>query len=102
MIASCASAIQLDSDQISGNSVHKRPRVLLAVTGSVAAIKGPELAIRIAEEFHADVKILLTRGGQNFWDKAEAYNPHYWRKMQEMLLDGKNNDSIAAIHCKRY
>lgn len=78
----------------------RRPRILLAITGSVAAIKGPEMAVRLVEEVKADVKILLTRGGQNFWDKAESYDPQHWKKLQQMLLKMDTEPPIA-IHCKQ-
>ncbi|KAL3896148.1 MAG: hypothetical protein SGARI_007248, partial [Bacillariaceae sp.] len=71
----------------------KRPRLLLAVSGSVAAVKGPEIAVRLARELQADVKILLTRGGCNFWEKAEKYNPDMWKKLNEMLMMTSNDTS---------
>jgi hypothetical protein len=64
----------------------RRLRVLLGITGSVASIKGPELAVRLVEEIEADVKIVLTQAGQNFWNKAAAYHPQYWDKLQDLLL----------------
>ncbi|KAG7362102.1 phosphopantothenoylcysteine decarboxylase [Nitzschia inconspicua] len=82
-----------------GETGQRKPRVLLALTGSVAAIKGPELAVRIAEEHNAAVKILLTRGGQHFWDKAEVYNPLYWKKLQDMMMfHGEMDTSHISIH----
>jgi len=56
----------------------RRRRVLLGITGSVAAIKGPELALRLSQDLDAHVVILLTRGGENFWYKAKDYNPQVW------------------------
>ena len=73
--------------------------ILLAITGSVAAVKGPEIAVRLAVGVQADVTILLTRGGQNFWDKAEAYNKMHWDLMQSLIKnkdgDGKGKISIV-------
>ncbi len=61
-----------------------RPHVLLGITGSVAAVKGPEIAVRLVHELQAEVRILLTRGGRNFWTKAEAYHPDYWRECKRL------------------
>lgn len=54
----------------------RRPRILLGVTGSVAAVKGPELACSLARD--ADVCVLVTRGGQNFMSKAKEYDAKSW------------------------
>ena len=56
----------------------------------MAAVKGPELALRLARDFCMDVKILLTRGGQNFWEKAADYNSEVWKQVQERLESSKN------------
>ncbi len=61
----------------------RRKRVLLGITGSVAAIKGPELALVLSKELDAHVVVLLTNGGSNFWYKAQSYNPHIWKEYQE-------------------
>ena len=51
----------------------RRPRVLLGVTGSVAAVKGPKLALRLAKELGCDVKLVLTRTvEQYFWKDERA------------------------------
>jgi Flavoprotein len=59
--------------------------ILLGVTGSVAAIKAPEIICSLIEAFgpKVSVKVMLTRGGGNFWDKAAAYDATYWSKMLE-------------------
>jgi len=62
----------------------ERKNVLLGITGSVAAVKGPEIAVRLAEN-GADVKILLTRGGANFWNKAKDYDPTSWAKFESLI-----------------
>lgn len=56
----------------------KRPRILLGVTGSVAAVKGPELACSLARDLQADVCVLVTRGGENFMSKAKEYDVKSW------------------------
>jgi phosphopantothenoylcysteine synthetase/decarboxylase len=67
----------------------RRPRVLLGITGSVAAVKGPELALRLARDSRMDVRILLTRGGQNFWDKAVDYNKNIWDDLERIIQSSK-------------
>ncbi|CAJ1359627.1 unnamed protein product [Effrenium voratum] len=41
-----------------------RPRVALVAAGSVAAVKVPELATRLADELGAQVAVVLTGGGR--------------------------------------
>ncbi|ETV96286.1 hypothetical protein, variant [Aphanomyces invadans] len=50
-----------------------RPRVLLAASGSVAAVKIPALAVQLAAV--ADVRILVTKAATFFLDMAAAYDP---------------------------
>ena len=57
---------------------NRRKRILLGVTGSVAAIKCPELALQLSKDLDAHVVVLLTQGGENFWCKAKDYNPPVW------------------------
>ena len=61
-----------------------KKKIILGITGSVAAIKGPELAIRLSKELDAHILILLTNGGQNFWDKAQSYNPEAWNLFSQL------------------
>jgi hypothetical protein len=91
----------------SSTSVRPRLKILLAVTGSVAAVKGPEIAVRLAVGVNADVRVLLTKGGQNFWSKAEAYNKKYWGIMQDLMEQsdlsddaGKGEKGTISIYCK--
>jgi hypothetical protein len=88
-------------------STRPRPKILLAVTGSVAAVKAPEIAVRLAVGVNADVRVILTKGGQNFWNKAEAYNKKYWGIMQGIMEqsdlkedDGKGEKGTISIYCK--
>lgn len=67
------------------NRSQRRTRIILAVTGSVAAVKGPEIAVRLVKELDFDVHILLTRGGEFFW-KGSEYNKQYWNSLQDLLL----------------
>ena len=74
----------------------RRPRILFAVTGSVAAVKGPEIAVRLVTECDYDVRVLLTRGGENFWNKAKDYNPKYWDLLQKLLDVHKKHISVVC------
>ncbi len=56
----------------------RRPRVVLGVTGSVAAVKSPLVALNISNELDAEVIVLLTTAGQMFWTKANTYDPCSW------------------------
>ena len=109
-----ASATQHESSreegsQGQGKSCFKRLNVLLGITGSVAAIKGPEIAVRLVEEAHVNVRVLLTQGGKNFWTKADEYNPQYWKEFQARSRLGStvpisaatdNGEEPIYIHCK--
>jgi phosphopantothenoylcysteine synthetase/decarboxylase len=65
------------------NEPQNHPKILLAVTGSVAAIKCPELAVRLVHVLDASVKVLLTAGGKNYWQKAEGYSQENWEDMMD-------------------
>lgn len=58
-------------------SAGRRPRVLLGVTGSVAAVKAPQLALKFASA-GCDVRVVLTAKGAHFWKLTETYNPPSW------------------------
>lgn len=73
----------------------RRPHVLLGITGSVAAVKGPEIAVRLARDDKMHVRVLLTSGGLNFWNKAQEYNPTYWEELQKRILTIKEEDSSS-------
>jgi len=74
----------------------RRKRLLLGITGSVAAIKGPELALQLSKELDAHVAILLTHGGENFWLKAKDYNPKIWVQYCEFVANGKSGIKNAG------
>jgi len=76
---------QEHAEQKKKKNGRRSPRVLLGVTGSVAAVKAPEIACRLVDECGAHVKILLSEGGRNFWEKAFEYDPVYWNRLQELL-----------------
>ena len=77
------------------NGHQRRPRILFAVTGSVAAVKGPEIAVRLVKELGFDVRILLTHGGENFWSKAKDYNQQYWNSLQHLLSEEEENIAVV-------
>ena len=66
--------------------IKRRPRILLGVSGSVAAVKGPELALRLLNELDADVTVVLTRTGETFWNLSKDYNDCVWRELQLLIL----------------
>jgi Flavoprotein len=89
----------------SRHPLRRRPfRVLLGITGSVAAVKGPELILQLLDELSDDndgattssveVRVVLTRGGSNFWKCAREYDPISWRRLQERL-NASNNDEAT-------
>jgi hypothetical protein len=89
--------------------VSSRIHILLGVTGSVAAIKVPELVIRLLEEFDAEIRIILSRGGANFWYLSHEYNRDAWNSLQAQLktvheprsIDRVNSDkNLQEIHSK--
>ena len=61
--------------------------ILLGVTGSVAAVKVPELISRLLDRFgpNISIKVVLTQGGRNFWEKASTYDPAHWKRIQHLL-----------------
>jgi len=80
-------------------NVNRRPRILLGITGSVAAVKGPRLVLRLAREVKADVKVILTRTVEKyFWkeDKAVAsYDIDSWR---EFITATTSSISSAVVN----
>jgi Flavoprotein len=84
--------------------------ILLGVTGSVAAVKVPELISRLLDRFGTkiSIKVVLTQGGKNFWEKASTYDAAHWNKVQHLLehaFESKERDetmtkSKIQIYCK--
>jgi len=101
---------------MSNSPIHRRPRILLGITGSVAAVKGPRLALRLADEVKADVKVVLTRTVEHyFWKEGRAvssYDSESWKEFQEATstasaakVDGEDGDwrlskGSISVHCK--
>lgn len=98
--APATAVVAEDAGSSPGTNRRPRPNILLAITGSVAAIKGPELAVKLVN-FGANVRVLLTKGGHNFWTKAEAYNQVHWDKFHEIMQGGKDGDrGKISVYCK--
>jgi hypothetical protein len=106
-------AASVDISALSTTPRCRRPRVLLGITGSVAAVKGPEIAVRLRHEANVDVKVLLTQGGHNFLTKAKEYDSHNWSKLENYRIsetaaskiqktkDEKGNTGDAIlVYCK--
>lgn len=74
----------------------RRPRILLGISGSVAAVKGPELALRLYNELDADVIIVLTRTGEHFWYQSEKYNESIYRELQA-LINNEEGDWSSQV-----
>ena len=101
---------------------NRRPRILLGITGSVAAVKGPKLALRLANEVKANVKVILTRTvEQYFWKEGKAvpsYDADSWNEFHKVVvpspttsptiadtndeedLDWRMSNGKISIHCK--
>lgn len=99
----------------------RRPRILLGITGSVAAVKGPKIALRLANELKADVKVILTRTVEEyFWKDGRAvqlYDDDSWRELKRVATispplvvvndngideDWRLSSGSISIHCKLY
>mmetsp|Transcript_4445 Transcript_4445/g.11677 ORF Transcript_4445/g.11677 Transcript_4445/m.11677 type:complete len:167 (-) Transcript_4445:1741-2241(-) len=74
-----------------------RPHVLLGVTGSVAAVKCPEIAVRLVKECRCHVRVLLTEGGANFWQKARSYNESWWDEFLQLTQDGVEGGDVIEV-----
>jgi phosphopantothenoylcysteine synthetase/decarboxylase len=81
---------------------HSGPRILLGVTGSVAAVKAPEVVVQLVTQCkNAEVKVVLSRGGQTFWDKAADYDPESCKRLRELLKQvNENGNPSVEIHGK--
>lgn len=77
------------------------PHILLGVTGSIAAIKAPRLALLLCQSVRAHVKVVLTRTvEQYFWKEggvAEGYDREAWKMFWALVKKcGKQNNGVAA------
>ena len=116
MIASVMGSTSTNDD-ICGSSdsvTSRRPRILLGITGSVAAVKGPKLALRFAREVNADVRVVLTRTVERyFWKEGRAvpsYDIESWRDFSSATssvakevdgedVDWRSSEGRISLHC---
>ena len=69
----------------------QRRNIILGITGSIAAVKGPELALLLQTSLSANVIIVTTNTGQYFWDEcSEQYNPTHFQNIKNKLILGKD------------
>ncbi|MBS1982658.1 MAG: hypothetical protein JST16_00685, partial [Bdellovibrionales bacterium] len=64
----------------------RRKRVLLGVTGSVAAVKYPILALELLKQY--DVKVVLTKGAQLMNAATIAYDSLSWDAYRANVTSG--------------
>ena len=69
-------------DNVNSNKQKRRLNILLGVSGSVAAVKGPELAIKLSKV--ANVKVIMTQRGKYFWNLTETYNKEMFDQFNTM------------------
>ena len=72
-------------------------KILLGVTGSVAAVKAPEIALRLVEQEGCSIKIILSKGGRHFWDQAKNYNQDVWNRFVALLEVEERKKSEARL-----
>lgn len=78
----------------------RRCRVLLGVTGSVAAVKYPELTLRLLE--FCDVKVVLTKGAELMRAATMAYNPAAWARLEAEAQRGVTVTHVDADEWSGY
>lgn len=94
-------AVELDMEQSSANTVARKPRILLAASGSVAAIKFSNLCHCFSE--WAEVKAVATKSSLHFIDKPSLpknvplyTDEHEWSGWQRI------GDSVLHIELRRW
>lgn len=70
---------QKESDLI---ETRHRPRVLLGATGSVATVKIAQIATELRA--FCEVRIILTKSANHFFQQIHEYSPDAWEKLQEL------------------
>lgn len=67
-------------------SENRATRILLGITGSVAAIKCPEIILRLVHETddaqRTHIKCVFTNAGKEFFQKSKEYNIEVWNEFQ--------------------
>lgn len=73
--------------------------MLLGVTGSVAAVKAPSLALRLADA-GCDVRVVLTMRGEHFWKLTASYDPKSWAAIKTVPgahMGGLKPEFVTAL-----
>ena len=81
-MSSLTSSSSILDDNVNSNKQKRRLNILLGVSGSVAAVKGPELAIKLSKV--ANVKVIMTQRGKYFWNLTETYNKEMFDQFNTM------------------
>jgi len=78
----------------------RRPRILLGVTGGIAAYKGPELVRRLVER-GAEVRVVMTRGAREFVSPLtfQAVSGH---PVRDDVWDAEAEDAMGHIELARW
>jgi phosphopantothenoylcysteine decarboxylase len=61
--------------------------ILIACSGSVAAVKVPEIMLELHRAGYKQVRIILTKSAEFFWDRAQEYNPAIWKDLQDLNIE---------------
>lgn len=94
-----SNTITTDQQQQQPHLQTRQPHIILGITGSVAAIKGPELALLLARTLRAKVIVVLTNGGTNFWYKANEYkNGLKWKEYCDFM--NRSNPHSCNNRCE--
>eukprot|EP00804_Cyclotella_cryptica_P016414 CCRYP_004654-RA/>CCRYP_004654-RA protein AED:0.02 eAED:0.02 QI:129/1/1/1/1/1/2/856/324 len=84
---------------------NKRPRILLGVTGSIAAVKAPRLALLLCQSVGAHVKVVLTRTvEQYFWKEGgvtEGYDREAWVQFWAIVEKCRKDNNDVAVNDDR-
>ncbi|VFR02918.1 unnamed protein product [Cuscuta campestris] len=94
-------AVDLDMEQSSANTVARKPRILLAASGSVAAIKFSNLCHCFSE--WAEVKAVATKSSLHFIDKPSLpKNVALYTDEDEWSGWQRIGDSVLHIELRRW
>jgi phosphopantothenoylcysteine decarboxylase len=68
----------------SAGAKRRRPRILIGVTGSVAAVKVPELCAELCK--FAQLKVVFTQSSRHFFERAADYNSAAWEEWKKVVV----------------
>ncbi|KAL3533434.1 hypothetical protein ACH5RR_006955 [Cinchona calisaya] len=96
-----AESLNMDMEQFQGNNGQRKPRILLAVSGSVAAIKFANLCHCFCE--WAEVKAVATKASMHFIDKSSLPNDVIlYTDEDEWSTWKKIGDGVLHIELRRW